>query len=71
MNRASTCLAAIILSLTVSAFGEERVNDPTSFTWNPELSTSSPVVVIVDEAMSGATRSQPRFFIMQGSVPKK
>lgn len=28
MNRAFTCLAAIILSLTVFAFGEERVNDP-------------------------------------------
>lgn len=48
MNRALTGLATTILSLTVSALGEERVNDPTSFTWNPELSTSGPVVVIVD-----------------------
>lgn len=29
-------------------FAEERVNDPTSFTWNPELSPSGPVVVTVD-----------------------
>ena len=63
MNRAFTCLAAIILSLTVSAFGEERVNDT--------IIGSGTTLVITDEAMSDATRSQPRFFIMQGSVPKK
>lgn len=32
----------------LSVFAEERVNDPTSFTWNPELSPSGPVVVTVD-----------------------
>ena len=63
MNRAFTCLAAIILSLTVSAFGEERVNDT--------IIGSGTTVDITDEAMSDATRSQPGFFFMQGSVPKK
>lgn len=34
------------MALTISA--EERVNDPTSFTWNPELSPTGPVIVTVD-----------------------
>ena len=63
MNRAFTCLAAISLSLTVSAFGEERVNDT--------IIGSGTTLVITDEAMSDATRSQPGFVIMQGSVPTK
>ncbi|MEM9281575.1 MAG: L,D-transpeptidase family protein [Verrucomicrobiota bacterium] len=43
--------STIILALTLIFAGshaEERVNDPTSFTWNPELSPTGPVVVVVD-----------------------
>ncbi|MEM7600471.1 MAG: L,D-transpeptidase family protein [Verrucomicrobiota bacterium] len=35
-------------SLVCSVIAEERVNDPTSFTWNPELSPTGPVIVTVD-----------------------
>tara|TARA_R110000850_G_scaffold114670_4_gene229576 strand:+ start:298 stop:1416 length:1119 start_codon:yes stop_codon:yes gene_type:complete len=39
-------LFACLLPLTSPA--EERVNDPTSYTWNPELSPTGAVVVVVD-----------------------
>ncbi|MDF1657552.1 MAG: L,D-transpeptidase family protein [Verrucomicrobiales bacterium] len=39
-------LTAALLFSSLAA--EERVNDPNSFTWNPELSPSGPVVVTVD-----------------------
>src|SRR6056297_1251576 len=41
--------AAWVLLLSVAqSHAEERVNDPTSFTWNPELSPTGPVIVTVD-----------------------
>lgn len=37
-----------LAAITSPAFSEERVNDPTSFTWNPALSPTGPVVVSVN-----------------------
>jgi hypothetical protein len=42
------CLPVLICLALLPAISEERVNDPTSFTWNPALSPTGPVVVSVN-----------------------
>ncbi|MEM8953509.1 MAG: L,D-transpeptidase family protein [Verrucomicrobiota bacterium] len=39
---------ALIILLAATGGAQERVNDPTAFTWHPERSPSGPVVVTVD-----------------------
>lgn len=42
-----TTFAVVFLSAG-SSFTQDRVNDPTSFTWNPELSPTGPILITVN-----------------------
>jgi hypothetical protein len=48
MNRRTLLATAALSSLALAGLGQDRVNDPTSFIWNPALSPTGPVLVWVN-----------------------